>query len=563
MKSSSSASRLGWSTWLLIAICLCALSLPAAAQVQARLDRNPIDMGETVTLSLEMAQMATPDLSPLQADFDVLGRASSQSMQMGSGGNRVTSVYEVTLAPKRAGTLQIPSLQMGNQRSPALALTVRPAPPMGSRDGDADIFLETNVDASSPYVQQSVGVVLRLYYAIPLLSGELQLDPPANALMQKVGEDVQSSRQINGRSYTVVERRFLLVPERSGEMTLPGPRFRGRAAVGWFDNMMGNRREVSTMGPPRTLQVRAQPAGAAQPWLPLRDLRLRYVGAPDRARTGEAAMVTIEGVADGATRAQLPDLPAPNVAGAQVFPEPMQYDETFVDGRPQVKWTQRYAVVPEHTGDLVIGGASITWWDVAAAAAKTERLGDLRLQVSQGSAVPGAAGAATPTTSRARPGAAGNVTFDTVSPNWPRSPWVWLTVGFAALWLITLLWALRRRPAPAVAQALAEGPVAGTAGPTATLTDLRRALDSGSLDEVADAVRQLHAPPLRDLDTVIAQLARADQRTALEALRRARWADGDGPSARAALRKAFADGPQWRPAAVVEQAPLPPLYPSA
>lgn len=563
MKPTSSTRRLGGLSLLLFAVWLCMLSLPALAQVQARVDRNPIDMGETVTLSLEMAQMATPDLSPLQADFEVLGRASSQSMQMGSGGNRVTSVYEVTLAPKRAGNLQIPPLQMGNQRSPAIALTVRPAPPMGSRDGNADVFLETTVDASAPYVQQSVGVVLRLYYAIPLLSGELQLDPPANALMQKVGDDVQSSRQINGRSYTVVERRFLLVPERSGEMTLPGPRFRGRAAVGWFDNMMGNRREVSTMGPPRTLQVRAQPAGAAQPWLPLRDLRLRYVGAPDSARTGEAAMVTIEGIADGATRAQLPDLPAPTVDGAQVFPEPMQYDETFVDGRPQVKWTQRYAVVPDRTGELVIGGASVSWWDVAAGTAKTERLGDLRLRVGQGTALPGAVGAATPTTSRARLGTPGNVAFDTASATWPRSPWVWLTVGFAALWLITLLWALRRRPSPTAAHPLSDDSSVGAAAATATLADLRRALDSGSLDDVAEAVRQLHAPPLRDLDAVIALLARADQRAALEALRRARWADGDGPSARAALRKAFADGPQWQPGPPVEQAPLPPLYPSA
>lgn len=560
MKPSPLPRRRSVAARMLWALGLCLLGLPALAQVQARVDRNPIDMGESVTLSLEMAQMATPDLAPLAADFDVLGRASNQSVQLGGGQSRVTSVYEVTLAPKRAGNLQIPSLQVGNQRSPALTLTVRPAPPMGSRDGDADIFLETSIDASAPYVQQSVGVVLRLYYAVPLLSGELQLDPPANALLQKVGEDVQGSRQINGRSYTVVERRFLLVPERSGELTLAGPRFRGRAAVGWLDNMLGNRREVSAVGPSRTLQVRAQPAGAAQPWLPLRDLRLRYVGAPDRARTGEAAMITIEGVADGATRAQLPDLPAPTVEGAQVFPEPLQYDETFVDGRPQVKWTQRYAVVPERSGELRVGGASISWWDVTTGAAKTERLGDLRLQVTPGTTI--ATPASQLPTPAVAPTAGNAVPVANSLLSLPRSPWVWLTVGFAALWLLTLLWALRRRMPHAATVTAAAGPGPAAAA-TATLADLRRALDSGSLDDVADAVRQLHAPPLRDLDEVIAQLARADQRAALEALRRARWADGDGPAARAALRTAFADGPQWRPRPAPQAAPLPPLYPPA
>lgn len=557
------ATRVGrFAGRIVLMLCLAAISLPALAQIQARLDRNPIDLGESVTLTLENARSpGAPDLTDLRADFDVLGQSSRQSLQLGAGRSTRSSVIELTLAPKRAGVLQIPSLQIGGERSPALSLNVRPAPPVNSANGDADIFLETEVDASAPYVQQSVGVVLRLSFAMPLLSGELLLDPPANAVMQKVGSDVETSRQINGRSFTVLERRFLLVPERSGPLTLPAPRFRGRAAVGWFDNLMGNRREVSASGQPRLLQVRAQPANAAQPWLPLRDLRLRYVGAPNQARAGQAAIVTIEGVADGATRAQLPELAAPAVAGAQVLPEPMQYDETFVDGRPQVKWTQRYAVVPERAGELVIGGTSMAWWDVAAGTGKVERLGDLRLQVTPALAA-SAAPAALPSSGSAlepsaAPGLLGGIA------ELPRSPWVWLTVGFAVLWLLTLLWALHRRAAPVAVSLDARGPGPAMPQATATLADLKRALDTGSLDDVAEAVRQMHVPPLQDLDAVIARLARADQRQALQALRRARWADGDGVAARQQLRAAFAQGPQWLPGPTSEQAPLPPLYPSA
>lgn len=546
---------------IVLMLCLVAISLPAFAQIQARLDRNPIDLGESVTLTLESTQASgAPDLSALRADFDVLGQSSSQSVQVGTGRSSRSSVIELTLSPKRAGALQIPSLQMGSERSPALSLTVRPAPPVNSANGEADIFLETQVDASAPYVQQSVGIVLRLSFAMPLLSGELLLDPPANAVMQKVGADVETSRQINGRSFTVLERRFLLVPERSGPLILPAPRFRGRAAVGWFDNLMGNRREVSASGQPRTLQVRAQPANAVQPWLPLRDLRLRYVGAPNQARAGEAAIVTIEGVADGATRAQLPEVAAPTVAGAQVLPEPMQYDESFVDGRPQVKWTQRYAVVPERAGDLVIGGTSMAWWDVAAGTSKVERLGDLRLQVAPGLAGIAAPDAPNPSrsalTTGAVPGVLGGIT------ELPRSPWVWLSVGFAVLWLLTLLWALHRRSVPVPGLAVTSGVAPGTLQASGTLADLKRALDTGSLDDVAEAVRQMHAPPLQDLDAVIARLVRADQRQALQALRRARWADGDGVAARQQLRAAFAQGPEWLPGPAPGHAPLPPLYPS-
>ncbi|KAG1235628.1 hypothetical protein G6F68_018905 [Rhizopus microsporus] len=78
---------------------------------------------------------------------------------------------------------------------------------------------------------------------------------------------------------------------------------------------------MNATGADRTLQVQAQPAQAPQPWLPLQSLELRYTSAPTSARTGEAANVVVEAVAEGATRAQFSDLPVPDVgANAQVSP---------------------------------------------------------------------------------------------------------------------------------------------------------------------------------------------------------------------------------------------------
>lgn len=549
---------------LLLFLCAWCVCAPAWAQVQARLDRNPVDLGESVTLTLDnLPAGVTPDLTPLMVDFDLLDQSTSRSLVYSNGVSRSAVVFRIALAPKRAGNLQVPALTVGQQRSAAIALTVRPAPPVGSRENNADVFLETTVDDSAPYVQQSVGVVLRLFYAVPLVSGELDLDPPSNAMLQKVGEDVQGGREINGRRYNMVERRFLLVPERSGTLTLPAPRFRGRGAGGWFDDLMGgNGRDLSARGAARTLTVRAQPANAPQPWLPLRDLRLRYVGTPSAARVGETATLVIEGIAQGATQAQLPQLPVPSVSGAQVFPEPAQYDETFTDGSPQVKWTQRYAIVPDRDGVLSVRGLGMGWWDVAAAAPRQASLPELRLNVSP--AAPGSAGA----NAQVAPPAAGRIgqsvaigSANVAPAASGKNPWVWMTVGFAVLWLLTLLWFLRPR-ASAQASAAAHPTPASRPVAQRDANDLKRALDTGSLDDVAEVVRQMHAPPLRDLDAVMTQLEDADQRHAIDALRRARWADGDGPSARRALRQAFANGPRWKASHKASSEPLPPLYPA-
>lgn len=544
---------LGVFVWMVLALA----PWTAQAQVNARVDRNPVNLGESLVLTIQSTgPAAAPDLTPLMQDFELLDQSSGRSVEVVNGVSNSWVIHQITIQPRRDGNLVIPALQVGKQRTAPIALTVRPAPPVATRAGNADVFLETEVDDVSPYVQQSVGVVLRLFYGVPLVSGELDLDAPDGAILQKVGDDVQGSQQINGRRYNLIERRYLLVPERSGTLTLPAPRFNGRGAGGWFDDLMGNgRRELRVAGAPRTLSVRPQPAGAPQPWLPLRDLRLRYVGAPTAARVGESATLVVEGVAQGATQAQLPEMPLPSVPGAQVFAEPIQYDETFPGGSPQVKWTQRYAVVPDRPGRLIVAGLGIPWWDVATGTAKTARLPDLPLQVEAGAPASAAPAAPGPASALALP--AGNMADRADGDGF----WPWVAVAFAVLWLITLLWALQRRHAPRPAPGPASAARATLSARNA-MPDLKRALDTGSLDEVGEVLRGMATPPAADLDELAQRLQPPAQRDAVEQLRRARWAGGDGGRARQALRTAFADGPRWMEEAEVPQAPLPPLYPS-
>ena len=538
------------------------MGIPAAqAATRAWLDRDRIALGESATLNVQTDQIsATPDLSPLRADFDLSGQASSRQVQITNGATAATNTHVVNLTPRRAGTLVVPALQVGDQRTAPLALVVDASAQATPARGDSSAFLETEVDDPNPYVQQSVGVTLRLFYAVPLASGQLDLDAPEGASMQRVGDDVQSTREVAGRRYNVVERRFLLVPERSGKLVIPGARFSGRGVGGWMDDLLGgNSREMRASGAPRTLEVRPQPAGAPQPWLPLRDLRMRYVGAPQALRAGEAAALVVEVIAQGATQAQMPELPAPSVPGAQVFAEPPQYDETFSNGTPQVKLTRKYSLVPNGAGTLVVPGLRVAWWDVRAGAAKNASLPDLTLAVAQGTGA--FAGSTLPDATMPSPGDTALQPSGTTSPS-AGGRWMWAAIAFAVLWLLTLAWALRQRAMKAPRQvAVPAGRQDAHAMPTHTRADLRRVLDNGDLEEVGEVLRGMRSPPAADLDAVVADLDDHAQRQAVEQLRRARWADGDGVAARAALRAAFGDGPRWTAVHAQEKPVLPPLYP--
>src|SRR3546814_4593585 len=78
-------------------------------------------------------------------------------------------------------------------------LTVTEAAPP-ARAGSA-AFIETQIDDEDPYVQQSVGYTLRLYYATPLVSGQLDQATPDGASLQRVGSDLQYTRLVGGKRY--------------------------------------------------------------------------------------------------------------------------------------------------------------------------------------------------------------------------------------------------------------------------------------------------------------------------------------------------------------------------
>ncbi len=549
--------------WLLVCLLL-AWPLPSLAAARAWLEQTQVTLGQAVTLNVETdAASATPDLTPLMRDFEMEGQSDSRSVRLVDGRMSSTRTFALALRPRRTGTLAVPALQIGAERTLPLVLEVT-ATPTASAASNGLVFVETEVDDDHPYVQQSVGVTVRLFYATPLVSGQLDLDPPEGALLQRVGEIVQSSREIDGRRYNTAERRFLLVPERSGPLTLPGARFSGRGAGGWMDDLLGGgSREVDITGTPRVLQVRPQPADAAQPWLPVRDLRLRYTAVPEQMRTGEAATFAIETTVVGATQAQLPELPAPVVPGAQVFAEPPQYDESFVGGTPQVKLTRRYSIVPSSPGTLVVPGVMMAWWDVRAGANKRATLPDLTVPVVVGS---GQQAALPPAPASVSPSFAGDGAIALAGERGVAArAWPWLAAGFALLWLVTLVWGLSRgQRGVATSRARISPIVSDAVVPSATHTaaDLRRVLDTGDLDDIEAVLCGMARPAATDLDDVQERLTAPSQRAAVDLLRRARWAGGDPAQARLALREAFRGGPHWqaRDAGAADE-PLPPLYP--
>ncbi len=559
--------------WLFLCLVVC--SLPLHAQGRAHLDRDRIALDETVllTIQFEIMSQTPPNFGEFLQEFEIVEHAMQPQPTMSGGRMSFNMTINLRLRPKREGLIEIPPFSVGNEVLGPLRLMVtpplnvpsstQPPPPPNVADSSASAMLQTSIDSSPAYVQQSVGYVVRLYYdPTRLLDGEIKQSPPVGATLLSAGKDIEYDRTIGERQYHVIERRYLVLANRPGLLQVPAPTFEGRGVMSMFSEMFGGGNDRGTIriaGDARSVQVRPIPPNAPQPWLPLHGLKLRYLSATRAPRVGEAAKVTVEMVADGANAVLLPELLLTTDGDAQIFPEPVQTQEGFANDRPRASVTREFSVVAQKDGVLRIVAPRVVWWDVQAGVARTAALPDLRWNVAPAATTTGPVSAATGAvdTSGGEEGAA----RESLVQRFIRNPFgVVSAVTLAMLWIIALYWGVRlwlerrrMRVRKVVVAPVARGYDAFA---------YKRLFDNGSLAEIADALCAMAQPAAKDLDRLRAMLDDPAQRAAIDTLQRARWGDGGVVETRTQLRDAFASGPRWRRVRTV-RAPglLPPLYP--
>jgi len=499
-----------------------------AASVRAWLDRTSMQLGETVTLNVEVSgdtSAAQPDLGTLAQDFELLGTQSSTSVNIANGQTSSKLLWAVGLQPKREGTVTIPALNVAGQQTLPLTLTVQPATVGGSNGGD--VYVETSVDPRAPYVQQQVRLSVKLYYALNLLDGNLA-DPQGEGLIvRKLGQDSSYNANVGGRSYHVVERHYALLAEKSGALTLPAVVFRGHVVDGNSIDIFFNRgREVSARSQPITLDVRARPAASGtDAWLPARSLTLSASGidASSTVRAGEPLTLTLKVQAQGLGFEQLPELQLPAIDGVNIYP-----DKTTTQNRDDGEWVfgereRKFAIVPNRAGALILPAISLTWWDTTHDRAETATLPALTLQVQPAAAMNIPQAAPSPSASAA-------TQRETVQP--PRSVpsasavelrvWQALAALAFALWLLTILavWIVARHKQRHALQAASAQ--AMPASPRELLDAARRA-DLGKLSRLLLVQARQTLPELRNLGDLKEHLADPEQAAAIAELERARY----------------------------------------
>lgn len=359
-------------------ICLILLSLvalQAEASFTASVDRARLSEGESVDLTLESDDptlFGTPDLTPLNAQFQVLATRQVNRLTTLNGKSQATTRWIVTLQPRQTGAMQIPPLRLGSGQTQPIELQVLKADAGDTAQELSPVFMDASVDQENPYVQAQAILTLRIYHSVSLYD-DSNLSPlqMADAHVEQLGPARTYEKEINGVRHGVIEVRYAIFPQRSGDLVIPGQTFTAtQVARGGNDlQAFGSRpgKLVKVTSPDIPLQVRAKPAGypADAPWLPAHALTLdeSWTPQPEQAKAGESLTRSLTLRAEGLSSAQLPPLPQGLPSSLRHYPDQPQLTQQNADQGMIGSRAERDALVPDQAGQLVLPAIDVVWWN--------------------------------------------------------------------------------------------------------------------------------------------------------------------------------------------------------
>jgi hypothetical protein len=458
-------------TALLLTLVLTLGAFAARAEgLVASVDRSRVNSGETVELTLEsnnVTLFGKPDLTPLQAQFEVQGTRQVNQLTSLNGDNRAITRWIITLLPKTTGTVVIPALQLGEVQSQPITLQVLQSASRSDSAPLEPVFIDASLDQDSVYVQAQAVLTLHIYHSVSLYDDSsltpLQID---DARVEQLGESRTYEKVINGVRHGVIEIRYAIFPQHSGVLDIPELTFSATLAdtASTQDSAPqglkpGKLMHVSSAQMPLTVKAKPAEYPADAPWLPARSLSLgeSWNPEPDHSQVGDSLTRSLTVKAEGLSSSQLPPLPVTEANGLRSYPDQPQLSNQVSDRGLIGSREDSQALVPNRSGSIDLPALEVVWWNTHEDHLERSSLPARTLQVANNPSL------VVDTPAGATPSGAGDDS---------GTLWAWklstLLLACTTLLGFGLWW--RARWQPAILRAVQAGP-----NPRTLLDDLKRA----------------------------------------------------------------------------------------
>lgn len=362
-------------TALLLPLLICTATAQAA-ELTASVDRSRLNSGETVELTLEtndVTQFGKPDLTPLDALFEVRGTRQVNQLNTLNGDNRATTRWIITLLPKENGSVVIPPLQLGDVQSQPITVQVVESDTREEKNNLDPVFIEASLDQSSVYVQAQAILTLRIYHSVSLYD-DSSLTPLqiADARIEQLGDTRTYEKDINGVRHGVIEMRYAIYPQHSGLLTI-APQIFSATLVDTQPAQdttaqgpkPGKLMRVSSSQIPLTVKPKPLTYPVDAPWLPARSLSLSesWNPEPEHTQVGDSLTRSLTLRVEGLASSQLPTLPGTDVNGLRRYPDQPVLSNQSTDRGLVGSREEREALVPSRSGSIELPTVDVVWWN--------------------------------------------------------------------------------------------------------------------------------------------------------------------------------------------------------
>jgi hypothetical protein len=364
----------------------------SAQDVEARLDRSRIALGETTTLRVTArggGDVRTP-VFDLPDGITQVTSGRQQSFSWVNGRASSETEFQFELMGEREGTYSIGpiAVSVGSKsfRSGQLSLTVLSSlPTTGESTGDqggVPAWLSSDVRPANPYVGQELMLRVRLMQRVGFAEDPQYVPPPTTGFWSDRPTAPESYyAQDRGGRVLVTETHTRLYPLAVGEATI------GEATalvVLEDDNPLaflagGRQRLLKSPGIP--VRVRPLPPGAPAGFSgAVGNFQLSWTA--DRARTSRDVPITVR--LDVRGKGNLPLVRTPSLAGtdyevfASTVDDSLGPPGSVGPGRKRFQWT----LLPRHEGTLSVQSPEFSWFDPTAETYRRAPLSTVRLDVT-------------------------------------------------------------------------------------------------------------------------------------------------------------------------------------
>ncbi|MDF1761082.1 MAG: BatD family protein [Coxiellaceae bacterium] len=424
-----------------VLVVTCCLQVAFAA-ASASVNRQQVTLGESFTLTINIPGDEQPDISVLRKNFNVFGQSSNRSIQIINGKASSSNQLVVTLMPKVTGSVTIPAIPVGDQSTQPIVIQVTKPDQQQLGGEKSPLFVKASLAAARGYVNAPVLYTVKLYFdnAVNLRSGDVIPGITEHVKLQRVDKRDRYSVALHGRLYQVIEQKYLLTPTEPGKLTINPTVFQGRVSSGRDDSFsffsMDTGKPVTAHSNTVDYEVMPVPSSiATDQWFPASHASIQSDWTPntDTLTTGVPVTRTITISAEGVTADAIPSLHLVTPQGVNAYPDKTQSSTAVNQTTMTAKKVFKVAYIPTEPGQLAFPALSLDWWD-----AKTGKKHALHIPKKIFSVK---AAAVTRATVKPLAVVSAAVTQQSVPmrAEYSNTRWFYLTIVFAVLWLLTLL----------------------------------------------------------------------------------------------------------------------------